>query len=272
MSIPEAVDRQLAVRVERHWAEDEVVFSRALADSWRAQTFSLADGEVVLDGPGLFVNRALGLGIDAAVGDLELDELERRSAAAGVAAQVEVTGVTRPGLIELLHARGYVESGRTSVLFMRLVDHRPEPMAPTGLTIELVDDVTLPTWRETAAAAWGHDAPDRRSVSDAFANAAHVVDEPGLMLARSDADGRPVGCATLKVRNDMATLGAMSTLPNERKRGVQTALVRHRLDLAARLGADLAVTSVAAGSNSERNLQRLGFTRSHTKVGFERRI
>lgn len=264
-------DRALAVRIERHWAHDEVVFSRALDDSWGAVTFSLADGEVVLDGPGLFVNRALGLGIDTEVGDDELDELEARSMALGVPAQVEVTALTSPGLVELLRARDYVEVQRTVVMAMELSGAGTFRAPADGVVVEAVDDASLSVWMDTAAAAWGHATAERRSASDAFARAAHIVDRPGLLLARSITDRRPLGCATLKAREGLATLGGMSTLPKERRRGVQAALVHHRLDLAAELGCDLAATSAAEGSPSARNLQRLGFFRSHIKVGFERK-
>ena len=264
-------DRALAVRIERHWAHDEAVFSRALDDSWGAVTFSLADGEVVLDGPGLFVNRALGLGIDTEVGDDELDELEARSMALDVPAQVEVTALTSPGLVELLRARDYVEVQRTVVMAMELSGAGTYRAPADGVVVEAVDDASLPVWMDTAAAAWGHATAERRSASDAFARAAHIVDRPGLLLARSITDRRPLGCATLKAREGLAALGGMSTLPKERRRGVQAALVHHRLDLAAELGCDLAATSAAEGSPSARNLQRLGFFRSHIKVGFERK-
>lgn len=270
--IPGVSDRDLAARIERHWADNEVAFSRALADSWGAVTFSLADGQVVLDGPGLFVNRALGLGIDTEVGETEIEELEARSTAVGVPAQVEVTALTSPDLVELLRSRGYVEAAPTAVLFARPMPADPDHVRADDVVVELVDDASLLVWMETAAAAWGHVTADRRSASDAFAQAAHIVDQPGLLLARSVEDGRPLGCATLKIRDGFATLGGMSTLPNERRRGVQTALVRHRLDLAVELGCDVAVTATALGSPSERNLLRLGFVPSHIKVGFERRL
>jgi GNAT superfamily N-acetyltransferase len=51
----------------------------------------------------------------------------------------------------------------------------------------------------------------------------------------------------------------MSTIPAARRRGVQAALVRHRLARAATLGCELAAATAAVGSASERNLVRLGF-------------
>lgn len=58
---------------------------------------------------------------------------------------------------------------------------------------------------------------DRRSYRhDGVTAAAARVDTPGLMVARSSDDGRILGCATLKIDGEIATLGGMSTLPAER--------------------------------------------------------
>ena len=95
--------------------------------------------------------------------------------------------------------------------------------------------------------------------SDAFAAAAAVVDGRGFLLARDAADGRPLGCASVTIRDGLATLGAMATRPSERRRGVQATLITHRLRIAAEAGCDLAVSSTIPANTSERNLRRAGF-------------
>lgn len=57
----------------------------------------------------------------------------------------------------------------------------------------------------------------------------------------------------------------MSTLPEERRRGVQRSLVRARLLASFEAGCDLAATSTEPGSGSERNLIRLGFGPGYRK-------
>ena len=86
-----------------------------------------------------------------------------------------------------------------------------------------------------------------------------MVDGPGFLLARDAADGRPLGCASVTIRDGLATLGAMATRPSERRRGVQAALIAHRLRIAAEAGCDLAVSSTIPANASERNLTRAGF-------------
>jgi GNAT superfamily N-acetyltransferase len=80
-----------------------------------------------------------------------------------------------------------------------------------------------------------------------------------MVLAFDPSGERPIGCASSTVRDGIATLGGMSTIPAARRRGVQAALVRHRLARAATLGCELAAATAAVGSASERNLVRLGF-------------
>lgn len=133
--------------------------------------------------------------------------------------------------------------------------------APTEILVRPVtneDDLRL--WLATSALGWGHHTPAARAASDAFGRAAYQVDGESMVLAfaRSD-ERRPVGCASSTIRGGIATLGGMSTIPTERRRGVQAALVRHRLARAVAHGCEMVASTAAVGSASERNLVRLGF-------------
>jgi GNAT superfamily N-acetyltransferase len=66
----------------------------------------------------------------------------------------------------------------------------------------------------------------------------------------------------------MAVLGGASTLPEFRRRGVQTALQHARLTFAAGAGCDLATTITQPGSASQRNAERRGFHVIYTRVKF----
>ncbi|MCP3854764.1 MAG: GNAT family N-acetyltransferase [Actinomycetia bacterium] len=228
----------------------------------------MADGTAVLGGPGLFVNRALAAGIDEDVSAAQLADFEEQCRRVGVPPAVEVTEVTRPSLIELLGSRGYQADDQTSVMVRDLAVPSAAPTLDPSLTIEPVEDQTLGEWREATAVALELTDPAVRRASDAFARAAHEVDDPGLFLARRH--GQPIGSATLKIRDGMATLGGMSTVSAQRRRGVQTALVFHRLDAARAAGCSLAVSSAEAAGDSERNLLRLGFRRLYTKKSWTR--
>ncbi len=261
-------------RIERWSADHAVAFAEVIDahdSSWGSQWFELAGGRAVLSGPGLFVNRVIAAGIDRPVSAADLDELERRCATIGVPACVEVTPATTEQTRELLRRRGYRPERRVAAL-------RVEPEAFDGagederrpddgsIVIERADQGQLAVWQELAAAGWGHDEPADRRASDAYARAASIIDGAGFVLARSADDGRPLGCASATIRGRVATLGGMSTIPSERRRGVQSALIRHRLGLVHAAGCDLVTSSTRPGSASERNLLRHGFVRSHVTV------
>lgn len=63
-----------------------------------------------------------------------------------------------------------------------------------------------------------------------------------------------------------ASLLKASTRLTFRGRGVQTALLHHRLALAAAAGCDLATVQTQPGSASQRNVERQGFRLAYTKA------
>src|SRR5208282_2402490 len=85
-------------------------------------------------------------------------------------------------------------------------------------------------------------------------------------------DGRVVGGATLAVRGRIAGLFGASTLPEFRKRGVQTALLSARMTRAVEAGCELAMSVALPGSYSQRNITRQGFQTLYTRVKFERDV
>jgi GNAT superfamily N-acetyltransferase len=145
----------------------------------------------------------------------------------------------------------------------------PERLAAVHLDVDAVDRGERA--EALAACGWGHEGEGARRASDAFARVAAVVDGERLTLVRHAGSGRPLGCASMSIRDGVATLGGMSTLPEARGQGVQTALIRHRLRVAAASGCDLATSVAAPGGISERNLLRHGFERVFTIEHWVRR-
>lgn len=247
-------------RVVHAWADGLAAVASVLGEqdpSWGSEAFDLGGGRVALWGAGSYVNRAVAVGVDRPMTVADFEVLERRSAAAGVEAAIDVTPVTRPEVVTMAVERGYVEVATASA-FRHVFDVPVPAEVVVDVSVEsAVDQVA--TWQAVSAAGWGHVTPAARRVSDAFAAATAVVDGDGFVLARDVADGRPLGCASVAIRDGVATLGAMATLPDERGRGVQAALVRHRVSLGRVAGCEVAVATTARGSASERNLLRLGF-------------
>ncbi|MEM9467796.1 MAG: GNAT family N-acetyltransferase [Actinomycetota bacterium] len=255
------IERSLAI------AERRIVDAVARIDpSWGSMTFDLADGAAILAGPGLYTNQVMGAGLRQALTDDDLAHLEEHAEDIGVVPAVQTCEATRSDAIERLRRRGYrAEAGRCAVVHD--LEHRP--VVDHDHSIEFIGVAQVDAWQEASAEGWGHVTPRTRAASDVYARAAAESDTPGLLLAR-DATGVVVGAAMLRIDGDIATLGGMSTRPEARRRGVQSALIAHRLSWAHDAGCAIAVSTALPGGGSLRNLERLGFRPSHTHTTWER--
>ncbi len=239
--------------------------------AWGSEVRPLAGGWLVLAGAGMYLNQAMAAGVDDELGSADLDLLQTRSDALGVTPAIEVSSITLQGSVRRILDRGFVHDPTSDITCLT----RPV----TTTTVEAPDDVAvlpvesaadLGLWQETSARGWGHTTADARRVSDAFAAAANALGGEHMFIAYDRSDRRPIGCASMTVRDQVAMLGGMSTVPAERRRGVQAALVRHRLAEARGLGCDLAATTAARDGPSSRNLQRHGFIPRFTIERFTR--
>ena len=70
----------------------------------------------------------------------------------------------------------------------------------------------------------------------------------------------------MAVHDRVASLFGASTRVPHRNLGVQHALIAARLAAATEAGCDLAVVDTEPGSDSQRNVERLGFRLGYTKV------
>ena len=202
-----------------------------------------------------FVNRVYGLWPEDAE---RVAEIAGRYRERGVRAWFEPAPCA--GFDELagaLHAVGAGQVGFHTVVYGAAsgrplasivdIDSTPEP--------ELFADVLLR----------GHGVPEGARVRDRASVARWAeLDAWRLYLARID--GEPAGAALLSLDADLGYLANASTLPEYRRRGVQTALIARRIEDAARAGCDAACSGAAFGSPSQRNLQRAGLQVAYTKA------
>lgn len=261
------------------WARTQALFAaqlRTTEPEWGSESFPLAAGMAVLHGAGLYVNRAIGAGLDGPITHDELSLLEARSGALGVPAAVDVAPVTHPGTVEVLRSRHYEPIEHEMVFACRLRGVASDVEPDSGgvaswLRIEAVSAERVAVWQSVARRGWGHEREIARRASDAYAAAASVVDQPGLLLAVDTRSREAIGCASLNIVDGIATLGGMSTLPEARGRGVQAALIAHRVSFAEFAGSRLAVSMAAPGSSSARNLVRAGLDPWFELVTWEQR-
>lgn len=263
------VTDDLIRRVERGVVDDAASFAQTL--KWLDPTDpvrygNVGGGAVLLLGQGSYINRAVGLGLVGEPTAADIERVEELSAEAGVAPSFEICPLAAPRLFELLGERCYRLSSFRTVL-VRELEHLSDLnqlAPPDDLGISLVDETTLADWQASAVHGFEIPAGAPIGVSDRFS--AGRFHTPGERFFIGRIGDSVVANAALSLRDGTATLGGMATAPAFRRRGVQAALIAHRLRYAAAQGCDLAVVAADPGSNSERNLQRFGFRIAYTET------
>ena len=84
------------------------------------------------------------------------------------------------------------------------------------------------------------------------------LEQPGWSLFLGRADGKPAAAAILYLRDGFGYLADATTDPVYRGRGLQTALLAHRLQHAAEQGAEYVCSGATFLSSSHRNMVRAG--------------
>jgi GNAT superfamily N-acetyltransferase len=85
----------------------------------------------------------------------------------------------------------------------------------------------------------------------------------------AEIDGTPGATASLFLHEGVALFSGAATVPEMRRRGLQSALIRERMRYAAAQGCDLAVMVAEAGSESQRNAERRGFRIAYTRIKWQ---
>jgi len=268
------LDLALARRIELAQAQAAVDCAEALGrmrPDGRGTVEPIAGGFAVYCGAGSPVTQAVGLGLDGAVSDAEVDRLEEFYRSRGETVRVETCPLADASLIQQFGERGYRVTEFSNVMALPLCGSRSSEMErgdpPAGVTIERIGKAQMDLWTLTVAQGFSENFPVTQEILDVmkmFALGANVE----CYLAR--VDGAIAGGATLALRDGVAGLFGASTLPAFRNRGVQTALLKERLRRAVAENCDLAVCLAQVGSISQRNVSRQSFSVLYTRVKFER--
>jgi GNAT superfamily N-acetyltransferase len=255
----------LARRIER--AESTLItdFARPARARLGSSGVFMSDfggGAAVAAGPAVPFSKIAGLGFEP-FDEAALDDIERAFAERSTPVRVELSTLADPDVATRLTARGYRLIGFENVLARSLngVD-----IPETHVTIRAIPFDEAQTWIDIVATAFSNpdifDAPPSQDVVDRAAldtTFAEISEVPGIQLYLATLDGRVAGGGSVRLSEGIVQLCGAGTLPAERRRGVQTALLHYRLADAAVRGCDLAVVTTQPGSVSQQNVQRAGF-------------
>ena len=225
-----------------------------------------AGGWLVYARPGSFINRAAGLGMLQPVTAEDLDYVELFFHRLGEPPCVDLCPYADASLIGLLRERGYAIKKFKNVMYLRLDGSADLGQRPGDPDIARLDrsDVAAIERAALLVERGFHEGEDP--------DPARVTGTVRLMRQSTATtfvamfDGQWVGGGVAARADGPAAFFAASTLPEFRRRGVQSALIRARLGWSWEQGASLATIQAAPGVATRRNAERQGFRCAYTKA------
>jgi GNAT superfamily N-acetyltransferase len=261
------VDRALARRFESAEEMPQVDCARMLQKlhpEIGAAFEPFCGGHMIFAGLNSPIGHAAGLGFNGPVAASDLDHLENFYKSHGAPAQLDLCPLTGSSVLELVSARRYAIAELNNVLYC--------PLQPVG-SVEIPPDVQIRRGRSEEAAQFSQIVA--RSFFDNAEPPAGFADMlsplfafPESLTFLAEVNGVPVAAAAGRIipEHRIFALFGAGTLPDFRKRGIQTALLRTRLKAAAEAGCEYAVVITRGGTISERNCVRLGFRIAYSKA------
>ena len=258
-------DLALSQRLERAEGHACVQFAEArrrLFPESGAEWMECGGAFAVFDGVDSPVTQTFGLGLFEPLSDNTLHTIERFFLDRGANVDHEVSPLAGVAALDLLCARHYRPIEISSVLY-RLVE-RPVDGLPGGIAVRVTNPDEAALWANVSARGWAHQNPELRDFMEKFGVLSAAREHSLCFLA--EVDGEPGASGVLCIHDRVALFAGAATVPEMRRRGLQSALLQERMRYAADHGCDLAVMVAEAGSNSQRNAERKGFRIAYTRT------
>lgn len=249
-------DEQLARRLESFQAavgvETADALNRVDPDA-HAAVLHIGDGNALFAGVGSPLTQAIGV-------DRNVEAVEEFFFERGADSIIHVTPWSPRPFTDTIASRGYRAFEFENVFAIRL---GVAPPAAAAIEIKESDDVNL--WARIGGEAFANEEMSAEFLVKVMTPFAYVK-HARCYLAY--VDGEPAGSAAMFALPGMRIAGFFGAGTRERfrNRGVQTALLRRRINDAAAMGCELGMVTTAPGSASHRNVARRGFELLYTKI------
>jgi GNAT superfamily N-acetyltransferase len=255
-------DLTLSRRLERAEGQACLQFAvarRKLFPDHGSAWMQCAGANVVFDGVDSPVTQTFGLGLFEELTPNALDTIERFFLHRAAHVDHEVSPLAGVAALDLLCARGYRPIEISSVM------HRPvEAPPPSEIKVRVTGPDEAQLWAEISARGWAHGHPEMMLFMRQFGVLAAAKDGCTSFLA--ELDGQPGAAGALNIHEGVALFSGASTVPEMRRRGLQSALLQERMRYAAARDCDLAMMVAEAGGESQRNAERQGFRIAYTRT------
>jgi GNAT superfamily N-acetyltransferase len=261
------VDAALVERVESFAAESSASLARSRAElepMSGATAVSRAGGSVVFVGPGMYVNRAIGMGVRESARPDDVDFVVDFYRERDLTPEIELCPYADPAIRSRAGELGFTLEWFRNV-YVRTANDPPSAAGAAHVQFVSVDERSYGDWEALCMSVFDG-VPD---IGNRFLAARHHMAGEHDWVVRLDDD--PVAVCSLLITAGTAELGGMGVLPTARARGVQRACLAHRIAIARDAGCDLLLTTATPGGSSARNIERAGFRCLYTQVGLVQR-
>ncbi|HEV2372366.1 MAG TPA: GNAT family N-acetyltransferase [Streptosporangiaceae bacterium] len=207
--------------------------------------------------PNPLFNHVMGLTANAVS---ELPELAQWYARHGKTTRVDVTPAqSSRELFTALAGQGLSQSGFYAALY---ADARPHAAREADGPIQ-VEPADPQEFARIYVEGFGFPSAHCNAMAVSVQVLAGRAD---VRFYRARIGASTAGVALLFLGENIGYLATAATLPDYRGRGIQSALIRHRLYAADDAGCDLTAGHTAAGSVSQRAMERSGLRLAYTKA------
>lgn len=227
-----------------------------------AEWIDCADTYAVFDGVESPITQTFGLGLSEQWSETSLDTMERFFLDRGATVQHEVSPFAGAEVLALLCNRKYRPVEISNVLYQAI--DRTAGAQLDRISVRVIEPAEAQQWSDVNARGWSHEHPDLREFileSGAISTAC-----PSNRCFLAYYDDVPGAAGAMTIHNGIALFGGAATVPEFRRRGLQTALLNERMRYASDQRCDMAMMVALPGSDSQRNAERKGFRIAYTRI------
>ena len=224
---------------------------------------AIGGGVAVYCGSDSPLTHALGIGMHGPVTADDMDELEEFFHERDASVIVDLCPYAHSTLRELMSSRGYRILEFLNVMARTLTPDEQLPPLPGLVAVRRAEPPEREVFIKTVIGGFfGRDHLNEQEM-ELGATLFHM---PCSSVFLAFVGEQPVGGGGMSVRNRVASLFSDATHPRFRGRGVQSAVIRARVEKASEAGCDLIAACTMPGSESQRNYEKLGFQVAYTKL------
>jgi GNAT superfamily N-acetyltransferase len=259
-------DLSLSRRLERtegHACAEYAEARRRLYPDSGATWIECAGAYAVFDGVDSPLTQSFGLGIFEELTPASLDLIERFFLERAAPVLHEVSPLAGVAALDLLCRRNYRPIEISNVLY-RPLEEQPTAEQQGHISVRVIGPEEAQLWTNVSARGWSHEHPELMDFLLQL-GAISTARRQGLCFL-AEVDGEPGAAGVLCMHDKVALFGGSATIPELRRRGLQTALLHERMRHAFDHGCDLAMMVALPGSESQRNAERKGFRIAYTRT------